>query len=83
MSFLTLIRGGNKRTKVTENFLLSQPDVLDASVWVNDGQLLAHVTISAGSNWTSRALQAACTKELGAKATPTELVLFWARTKAA
>jgi len=80
---LTLLRGGNRQTKVTENFLLNQPDVLDASVWIDDGQLKGHVTLADGSAWTERALKLACAREIGLASTPSEIVLMGARIRVA
>ena len=80
---LAVVRGGNNHTKVTENFLLTQVDVLDASVWMNDGQLMAHVTLTEGSRWTAGSLRTTCAKELGLEFTPSEVVLFGARMRVA
>lgn len=80
---LAVVRGGNVHTKVTENFLLSQPDVIDASVWMNEGQLMAHVTLAEGSRWTASSLRTTCAKELGLEYTPSEVVLFGARMRVA
>ena len=80
---LTVVRGGNRHTKVTEEFLLNQPDVLDASVWMSDGQLKSHVTLAEGSGWTERTLRVACAREIGLEFTPSEIVLMGARIRVA
>lgn len=78
---LQLIRGGNDRTKVTEMWLLSQADVLDASVWMEDGCMLAHVTLQEGSQWTERALRLRCALDLGMQQTPSEVVLMGTKSR--
>ena len=78
---LQLIRGGNSRTKVTEMYLLSQPDVLDASVWMEEGCMLAHVTLNEGSKWTERSLRLRIALDLGMNQTPSEMVLMGAKTR--
>jgi len=69
--------------KITENFLLSQPGVLDASVWFVEGQMHAHVTLSDMADWTPKALRLACACELGIQHTPREFVVLNARSRAA
>ena len=69
--------------KVTESFLLSQPEVVDASVWFLDGDLQAHVTVLDEAAVTRRALQARCMEELGLHQTPREILLMAARLRAA
>lgn len=78
---LTAVRGIDP--KVTESFLLSQPHVVDASVWFLDGQLQAHVTVHDEAHITRRGLQAACMDELGLHQTPRDILLIQARPKAA
>ncbi|HVL39531.1 MAG TPA: hypothetical protein VM328_09095 [Fimbriimonadaceae bacterium] len=69
--------------KQTEAFLLSQPEVLDASVWLTSGQLQAHVTVSDEARIDRRSLQRACLDELGLHQTPAEILLIQARARAA
>ena len=69
--------------KVTESFLLMQPDVLDASVWLSDGRMHAHVTVHDESNLSSGALKLVCAEELGLHQTPAEIVFVVAGRKAA
>lgn len=69
--------------KLTESFLLTQPDVLDASVWFSRGDLLAHVTVFDENDVNSRSLQALCLDELGVHQTPREIRLSQARPRAA
>jgi hypothetical protein len=81
MAGLTLIRGIDP--KLTEQFLLTQPDVVDASVWWNGDRLYAHVIVAEEANYTRRELQAACLETLGLPQTPHELTLVAARRLAA
>ena len=69
--------------RATEAFLLTHPDVLDASVWMTDGRLLAHVTVHDDSALSPGALRLACAEELGLHLTPAEIVLMSARRRAA
>lgn len=69
--------------KLTENFLLTQPDVIDASVWFTHGNLLAHVTVLDEADLNAVALQSACMEELGIHQTPREIRLIAARPRAA
>lgn len=69
--------------KVTENFLLTQPDVLDASVWIAGGRMHAHVTVHDESTWSTGALKLACAEELGIHLTPAEILFLYARKRAA
>lgn len=64
--------------KLTEQFLMNLPDVVDASVWYSETGLMAHVTISGDPSLTSRKIQAQCLNELGVHQTPRELYLIWA-----
>ena len=78
---LTAVRGIDP--KLTESFLLSQPDVVDASVWFLDGELQAHVTVLDQAEVSRRTLQAACMDELGLHQTPRDIMLIQARPRAA
>lgn len=78
--FLAVVQGGIDRAKDTENFLLSQPDVIDASVWLEDGRLTAQVTLQEGSHWTEKLIKLACAKELGLASTPSDVLLMGARS---
>lgn len=69
--------------KLTENFLLTQPDVLDASVWFSQGNLMAQVTVLDEVGLNARALQGACMEELGVHQTPRQIRLIAARPRAA
>lgn len=64
--------------KRTENFLLTLPDVVDASVWYGDEGLMAHVTVCGDQSLTSRRIQSECMNELGLHQTPREVFLIWA-----
>jgi AMP-binding enzyme len=80
---LQLVRGGNNKTKETENFLLELPDVLDASVWIDANGMVAHVTLAEGAKWTERSLRLHCAMTIGLPATPREVILKAARRKVA
>lgn len=62
--------------KHTEQFLLTQEDVLDASVWLDGGELSAHVTLAPGSRFDELGLRAVCEVELGHPQTPHQFVLM-------
>ena len=70
-------------SRLTESFLLSHQGVLDASVWIRSGKMIAHVTMRDDSPWTPRELQAACAFELGLHQTPREFLVLSARPLAA
>lgn len=74
---------GSVDPKTTESFLLMQRDVLDASVWMDDGRLHAHVTVHDDSHWSPGNLRLACAEELGLHQTPIEILLYCARKRAA
>jgi hypothetical protein len=78
---LTAVRGIDP--KITESFLLSQPSVVDASVWFLEGNLQAHVTVLDDAEVSRRSLQASCMEELGLHQTPRDILLIQARPKAA
>lgn len=69
--------------KVTENFLLNQPEVLDASVWFTEGSLMAHVTIEDDNAVSVSALQKACLDSLGLHQTPRQIFKICARQNVA
>jgi hypothetical protein len=62
--------------KETESFLLTQEDVLDASVWLDSGRLRAHVTPAPGSHLDEKHLREACESNLGARKTPVRIELI-------
>ncbi len=69
--------------KVTEQYLLTQPDVVDASVWFEQGEMRAHVTLLDTSGWTPYELRLQCACELGIQHTPKHFVCLNARPRAA
>jgi len=71
--------GINVNPKVTEEFLLAQDDVLDASVWISDGALSAHVTPAPGANLDPSKLIGACFDGVGSLHTPKQITLFYMR----
>lgn len=68
--------------KRTENFLLTQPDVIDASVFLVQGRLMAHVTTLDESSYTPIELQRMCAVELGLHQTPRDVVVACVRHRA-
>lgn len=68
---------------VTEQFLLRQPDVVDASVWYTRGCLKAAVTLLDGARTEARALRALCRKTLGKNQAPVEITFSYSRRLAA
>ena len=69
--------------KRTEQFLLSLPGVLDASVWVRDEALKAHVTGDAFAELNDKELQTACLDALGLHQVPRQIVMLRAHPLAA
>lgn len=67
--------------KVTEQYLLTQPDVVDASVWFEQGEMHAHVTLLDSALVTARDLRILCACELGLHHTPRDFVCLSARPK--
>ena len=62
--------------KSVENFLMSLSYVVDASVWLSKGRMLAHVTVPRTESVTPNAVRAACLRELGLHLTPEEVYLI-------
>lgn len=62
--------------KITEQFLLEQEEVEDASVWIRDKKLHAHVTRSKGSQLDETSLKSFCEYHIGAEQTPTQIILI-------
>jgi hypothetical protein len=62
--------------KITEEFLLAQEDVRDASVWICDQKLHAHVTQAKGSQLSERLLKQKCESHIGTEQTPVEILLI-------
>jgi hypothetical protein len=67
--------------KATERVLLHQPDVLDASVWLAKGRMMAHVTVGEDVEVSKKALQEACKAELGIQGMPNEILLIRSRRR--
>lgn len=68
---------------LTEQFLLRQPEVVDASVWYTRGCLKAAVTLLDGARLEARALQAQCRRLLGKNQVPAEITFCYAARIAA
>lgn len=79
--FLSVETGINP--SLTEQFLLRQPDVVDASVWYTRGCLKAAVTLLDGACIEARALKAKCRMLLGKNQVPTEITFCYAAKLAA
>lgn len=69
-----LPRGINLR--LTEEFLLSRPQVLEASVLWSDGKIHAFVTVSEDEQITTGELQYACMESIGLHQTPKTVKLM-------
>jgi hypothetical protein len=69
--------------KRTEQFLLSQDDVVDASVWFDSGELNAYVTVSPESRVSPELLRGACAAHIGENHTPHHLTLVASRRRVA
>ncbi len=68
---------------VTEKFLLSQPSVVDASVWYHRGKLHAKVAIVEDGQTTSERLMTQCNSALGPYHVPKDITLVAIRPRAA
>lgn len=69
--------------KITEQYLLTQPGVVDASVWFESGVMCAHVTLLDTSELGPHELRLQCACELGIHLTPKQFICLNARPKAA
>jgi hypothetical protein len=69
--------------RLTERFLLTQPEVIEASVWFEHGELNAFVTLIDSARVSARDLRIECASNLGLELTPKHFVLQCARPKAA
>jgi hypothetical protein len=69
--------------KKTEQFLLSQEDVVDASVWLESGELSAYVTISPEARVDPEKLKFACAAHIGENHAPQNVTLVCARRRSA
>lgn len=79
--FLTLVNCVDP--KRTEQFLLTQDHVLDASVWFDCGELSAYVTVTPHSEMSTDWLRQCCVAGVGENHTPQKMTLVCARTRAA
>ena len=62
--------------KITEEFLLTQEDVLDASVWIDREGLRAHVTPVPGASLNELLLRGVCAAHIGHEQTPSQILMF-------
>ena len=69
--------------KRTERFLLSQDDVVDASVWLEAGELSAYVTVAAEAKVDPETLRFACAASMGENHAPQNVTLVCARRRIA
>lgn len=67
--------------RVTEKFLLSMTEVLDAEVKWQDDQLHAYITVPDDLPVSRHALQSRCMDELGLHQTPRVITFMRARTR--
>lgn len=79
--FLSVENGINPA--ITEQFLLRQPEIVEASVWYTRGCLKAAVTLIEGARMEARSLQNKCRKLLGKNQAPVEITFSYARRLAA
>lgn len=68
---------------VTEKFLLSQPSVVDASVWYHRGKLHAKVSVVEDGQTTPERLMKQCALALGPYHSPKDITLVALRPRAA
>lgn len=69
--------------KRTERFLLSQDDVVDASVWFESGELSAYVTVAPDARIDPDTLRFACAATIGENHAPQNVTLVSARRRTA
>ena len=62
--------------RVTEQFLLNQEEVMDASVWLDRLGLHAHITPTPGTNVDTKKLMTVCAALIGVKQTPEDIQVF-------
>ena len=74
--FLSVETGINPM--LTEQFLLRQPEVVEATVWYTRGCLNAAVTLLDGARVEARALQTKCRQLLGKNQVPSEITFSYA-----
>jgi len=80
MPTLTVMpKGINPR--LTEQYLLSMTEVIDASVMWSEGVLHAYVTVPDDLPVSRHALQSRCMEELGLHQTPRVITFMRARTR--
>jgi hypothetical protein len=65
--------------KRVESFLLNQDEVLDASVWWDAGELVAHVTVHDVQGCQVNNLSDACGKEIGTAHQPDRIMVVGAK----
>ncbi len=68
--------------RITEDFLLGQVGVVDASVWVDSGSLHAHVTLHDDAECNALELQDRCAAHIGADCTPSAFVVIHGNRRA-
>lgn len=78
---LALVTGIDPR--LTEQFLLNQPSVINASVWYHRGGLHAEVAVVDDGQTTPERLMKQCSRALGLKQAPKEITLVAVRPRAA
>jgi hypothetical protein len=67
--------------KITEQYLLSLNDVLDASVLWCEGDLHAYITVPEDEVMSRGDIQKSCMEELGLHQTPRQITFMRARTR--
>ena len=69
--------------KVTQQYLLGQAGVVDAAVWLEQGEMRAEVTLLDPAELTPQSLRLQCACELGLQFTPRSVVCLSMRPRAA
>jgi hypothetical protein len=72
---------GTVDPKAVEEFLSAQEEVVDASVWIDGGELRAHVTLAEHAQWDHAALRDLCSNHVGVRHTPQDFVLLRHRSR--
>jgi hypothetical protein len=67
--------------KTIEDFLLTQENVEDASVWIQGKIVHAHVTPAVGSHLSALSLREVCAAAIGTDQTPDDIILISTNAK--
>jgi hypothetical protein len=67
------------QTHLTQAMLAAQEGISEASVWFDNDEMVAHVTVLEGSEWSPLDLQRLCAEQLGLHQTPRRIYLVATR----